>query len=473
METATKSSTALDRMALAAVYAGCPRDQVENFIRGKYAASPKQLEFHAACREADKPDGPTMICFGGRRGPGKSHAAFAQTVLDDCIRFPGLKVLFLRKIGKAAKESFEDLRQHVLFALPHEYSSHRGLLKLGNGSRVITGHFNSDKDIDAYLGVEYDAIVVEEANTLTSQKLTMLFGSLRTSKEGWRPRGYFTVNPGGVGHGHIKRQFVIPWRNREKTPEKDTRFIPAGVYDNPFVNENYRRYLEGLTGWLRQAWLEGNWDIAAGQFFTNWNDERHVLKPPYPSVPLDWMSWCSMDYGNVHPTVCHLLALSNEGDIYVVDEYAARRQLVPNNAKAIKNMLNRNDRSVASLRAFVAGSDVFAEKEAGEPTIAEKYKAAGIKLTTANSARISGAAQVLHLLGDEEHKIRQRLFIFDRCTRLIETLPTLEHDPKRPEDVLKVHVDEDGFGGDDAYDCLRYGLMSIPTKGGVSMVKYT
>jgi len=35
-------------------------------------------------------------------------------------------------------------------------------------------------------------------------------------------------------------------------------------------------------------------------------------------------------------------------------------------------------------------------------------------------------------------------------------LPSLQHDPNRPEDVLKVDADEDGVGGDDAADCLRY-----------------
>ena len=43
-----------------------------------------------------------------------------------------------------------------------------------------------------------------------------------------------------------------------------------------------------------------------------------------------------------------------------------------------------------------------------------------------------------------------------RCGRLIETLPALQHDPNRPEDVLKIDADEDGVGGDDCADCLRY-----------------
>ena len=58
--------------------------------------------------------------------------------------------------------------------------------------------------------------------------------------------------------------------------------------------------------------------------------------------------------------------------------------------------------------------------------------------------------------GDPENGVRPTLFIHSRCRRLIETLPSLQHDPNRPEDILKVDCDEDGIGGDDAADALRY-----------------
>ena len=32
----------------------------------------------------------------------------------------------------------------------------------------------------------------------------------------------------------------------------------------------------------------------------------------------------------------------------------------------------------------------------------------------------------------------------------------LQHDPNGPEDVLKIDADEDGIGGDDPADALRY-----------------
>jgi hypothetical protein len=76
--------------------------------------------------------------------------------------------------------------------------------------------------------------------------------------------------------------------------------------------------------------------------------------------------------------------------------------------------------------------------------------------------RVNGWAEILTRLGDSDSGIAPTLFIHRRCGRLIETLPALQHDPNRPEDVLKVDADEDGVGGDDAADALRY---LVATKG--------
>jgi hypothetical protein len=64
--------------------------------------------------------------------------------------------------------------------------------------------------------------------------------------------------------------------------------------------------------------------------------------------------------------------------------------------------------------------------------------------------------EVLHRFADPESGFPPSLFIHRRCSRLLECLPSLQHDPNRPEDVLKVDADEDGVGGDDAADTLRY-----------------
>jgi len=140
--------------------AGCPRDQLRNFLSAGVVLQPRQLAASAAARLCDQPDGPTAIGYGGARGGGKSHWLLAQMGADDCQRVPGLKCLLLRKVGKANLEQFEDLRRRLFGRLKHEFSAYRGVLSFKNGSRIIAGHFQSEKDIDAYLGLEYDIIGV-------------------------------------------------------------------------------------------------------------------------------------------------------------------------------------------------------------------------------------------------------------------------------------------------------------------------
>ncbi len=110
---------------------------------------------------------------------------------------------------------------------------------------------------------------------------------------------------------------------------------------------------------------------------------------------------------------------------------------------------------ISDVRRFVAGADVFSRQSDGS-TIAGQYSREGITLRPANMDRVNGWAAVREKLGDPAAGILPKMFIHRRCGRLVETLPALQHDPNRPEDVLKVDADEDGVGGDDAADALRY-----------------
>lgn len=435
--------------------AGCPRDQVKNFLRAGVVLQPRQLVASAAARLCDQTDGPTAIGYGGARGGGKSHWLLAQMGADDCQRVAGLKCLLLRKVGKANLEQFEDLRRRVFGKLKHDFSAFRGVLSFKNGSRIIAGHFQSEKDIDAYLGLEYDVIGVEEGTTLTSRKYQDISTCCRTSKPNWRPRIYSTTNPGGIGHAWYRTRFVLPMR---ESREVDTRFIPARVGDNAFNNPEYRKILEGLTGWQKRAWLDGDWDIAAGQFFTTFRRDVHVIEDFDDTRAVEWFA--ALDYGFAHYTVCLLGCRDGDGNTFIVDEHAERMWLPQRHATAIKTMLVRHkigDRKLelGDLKRFVAGADVFSRQSDGT-TIAAQYAKHGISLRCANTDRVNGWAEVMQGLGDIEADIRPTLFIQRRCARLIETLPALQHDPNRPEDVLKVDADEEGIGGDDAADTLRY-----------------
>ncbi len=465
----------LERFIRDAHRAGCPRDQVENLLRAGVVLQYKQLLASAAARECDADDGPTDIGYGGARGGGKSHWGLVQIAVDDCQRVPGLKCLVLRKVGKANKENFEDLRDKVLSNIEHEYRAREGILKFPNGSRIVLGHFQNESDIDAYLGLEYDIILIEEYTTLSDSKIKSIATCLRTSKPNWRPRLYCTTNPGGTGHANFKKKFVIPFRLGKQTT---TRFIPATARDNGFINKDYLMRLEALTGWEREAWLNGDWDIAAGQFFTNFIYPVHVVRPF--DVPKNWPMWLSCDYGFTHYTAFHLFAKA-DGIIFCVDEYGARKRHPEQHAQAVHAMVRRHGRRVSDLKCCVIGQDAFTKKEG--KSIADTYREAGIRFSVADMDRIQGASEIMQRLGDQQEyekimaeigeleptegelyqlaeALQPRLYIFSKCVHIIEQIPAMVHDSNRPEDVDKVDCGEDGEGGDDFYDSFRYGIMA-------------
>ena len=444
------------RFAAAVQAAGNPRDQVERLLRAGIVLQERQLVASAMARLCDADGGPTEVAYGGARGGGKSHWAIAQ-LTDDCLRYPGLKCLLLRKVGKANKENFQDLRTRVLPGVRTAYNKTEGTLTFANGSVIKTGHFQNDRDIDAYLGLEYDVILIEEATTLTKSKVDDILSCLRTSKPDWRPRAYLTTNPGNVGHAWFKARFLDPWR---RGAESDTRFVQATVKDNRFVDPGYKGKLERLTGWKRRAWLFGDWDIAAGQYFTTWRNAVHV-RAGLRAEP-HWRIWLALDYGFAHYTACYLLGEDGDGTVHVLDEHAERGWLVDAHCEAIRAMLARNGVEEHRVEAFVAGGDVF-RRESDGARVADDYARHGFTLQRANMGRTDGAAEFLRRLGDVDRDppIRPSLYVADRCSRLIACLPGLMHDANRGEDVKKVDCDDDGFGGDDFYDAVRYGLMHV------------
>lgn len=450
----------MDRLILTAREASVPKDQLERFLSFNYCPQPKQLMFHGACRSADVENGPDQIGFGGARGPGKSHAVFAQIALDDCQRVPGLKVLYIRKVAKNAREQFEDLRRVVLSAVAHSYNRSSGIISFPNGSRIVIGHFKNESDVDQYLGLEYDVIAIEEATTLSLSKYKTLRDSNRTSKPNWKPRIYASTNPGNIGHVWFKERFITPAR---RSTEKDTRFVFATVDDNKFIDGGYTKKLEDNTGWKLRAYRFGDWDIAAGQYFSTWNYDAHTCDPF--KIP-DYLDvWGSFDYGFTHPTASYLLS-EDDGELQVTGEHVMAKQVPAVHAVELKAIAARHGRDATQIPYF-AGADCFANRgDANAKTIAQQYLEYGIHLVQAHIDRISGWGELLKRLGDvtREVPIKPTIRIDRNCVKLIECIPALQHNPNKPEDVLKWDVDEEGSGGDDPGDSLRYGLTAKRTK---------
>lgn len=181
-----------------------------------------------------------------------------------------------------------------------------------------------------------------------------------------------------------------------------------------------------------------------------------------------------MDYGYNHWNMIYLHVQSPDGVIYTVAEIAHRKHLPAEIAADFKRRVASFGWSLNSLDAVLVGSDVFNRTGASEKSVGEQYKALGIRLEAAETgpgSRVDGAHHITKLLGKAERNIPPRWLVFENCEQLIETMGYLEKDPNRPEDVKKVDADDDGQGGDDAYDAARYGLYRkriTPITAGVS-----
>lgn len=429
--------------------AGIPRDQMENFLRGSYLPLPWAMKFHAAARQADIrgaaiTETPQLLC-GGARGPGKTHATMAQVGLDDCQRRPGLKVLFLRMIQRSAAEAFEDLVLRIFHGIPHHYGNNT--LSFPNGSRILMGGYHDERDIAKYLGIQYDAIVIEEATQLSQGKHESIGGSVRSAFEEWRPRTYLTTNPGGVGHVYIKGRFIEPYR---KKTEIFTRFFPSTYRDNPFLNPEYRVYLENLKGELGRAWRDGDWDVFEGQALPTFNYDRHTCD--WFELPANWPRWRSMDWGSAAPMCVLWWAL--DPDIlrcYIYREMYMTNLTDPQACEIILAMTPADE----TIPFTYADPSMWAKKtfENIVTSTADEFARHGVPLTRADNDRLSGKRKVdkaLANLPDGE----PGLVVFRNCPNIIRTLPELIRDKKNPEDV-------DTTGEDHGYDSIRYGLTNI------------
>ena len=476
-ETLIRSCTAL----------GMPMDQIENFYAGGYWPHPRQASFHAYCRLADSPNGPSQVAFGGARGPGKSHACLAQLTLDDARRFREIYALFVRKFMVGGVTQMRKLCSAVLAYTPYNFREHAGELTVFDATILIRG-FRNLSDIEGYLGQEYGIIIVEEATTLSAPKYQALRNSNRTADE-LRPRIYLSTNPGGVGHIWFKKRFVDVAEERDAVarrmlhekmmdapiaptsggpdsyfkalPQRERAvFVSATVEDNPTIDEDYQEKLEDNVGWELDAYRYGRWDIEAGLYFSSFDREIHVMEKPHrPLVNCRWM--LSHDYGWTHLSVFTLMAYWDDGTALCCATHAGNEMTEEQHSKAVKEMLiGWPQIDVPKLLSqIVSGVDVFAESTTG--TIADAYQEQGLTMVPANTDRVQGAARIQRMLGRPREGLTPSLYILASCEELIETFESLEKDPARPSDVKKVDRSATKMG-DDFYDSIRYNVMADP-----------
>lgn len=407
--------------------------------------------------------------YGGARGGGKSKG-LRDIFLLRRFEYPGSHGAIFRK-------SYPDLEaNHIrpLFedypALKEYWNDQKKIITLPNLSKLQFCYCANESDVESHQGREYHDLGIEEAGQWTENMITRLRGSNRSSKEGITPRTALTGNPGGIGHQYLKRVFVEKRYNEREIPS-DYNFIQALVQDNQALLRVDPGYINRLNAEpneaLRRAYLFGDWDVWAGQFFGEINRDVHLIDPI--AIPPHWAREGSYDFGFNHPAAFGWYAMDGDGNAYKYREFVKAQLRVD---EFIAEILKFDD--TRALIKITAGLDCWAKRSnlinkgqgSNPPTVAEEFMANGLLLSRANVDRVLGANQVRKYLAWQNKNgapKQPKLRIFNTCPITFDTLTRMQTDPDRPEDVLKVDaVEGDPNTGDDCYDETRYHLMSRP-----------
>ncbi len=384
-------------------------------VKFDISPSEKQAEFFASRTK--------FTAYGGARGGGKSWALRYKLVLL-CLRYAGIRTIIVRRTLSELREN------HVLPLFPiivknglAEYSETHKEFRFINGSVIKLGYLDSDNDLLQYQGQEFDIIALDEATQLQEKAFIVLCACLRGAND-FPKRMYLTCNPGGVGHAWVKRLFIDRAFRQGEEPD-DYKFIPARVFDNAALmknNPDYIKQLQILPEELRKAWLYGEWDAFAGQFFTEFDENIHTANV---DLPKNTVRYCAIDYG-LDMLAALFVAVDEAGRAFVYDEVYESGLIVSEASLRLQGKKTED-------MIFIAPADLWSRQKDSGKSIADLFAEQGIYLTKLSPSRISGWLALKEWLKIKDGKAD--MVIDKKCRNIIRCLPLLMHDKTVPEDA--------------------------------------
>lgn len=405
-----------------------------------------QMDFLAA--------GETDVLYGGAAGGGKSYA-----MLVDPLRFAhraAHRALILRRSMPELRELIDKSRELYPKAFPGcKYREVEKLWTFPSGAKVEFGFLERDADVYRYQGQAYSWIGFDEITHLPTEfSWNYLASRLRTTDSEITPYMRCTANPGGVGAGWVKKRYISPSMPNDSFVGDDgitRKFIPARLNDNPYLAEDgrYEQMLKSLPPTQRKQLLEGNWEVAEGAAFTEFDRDIHIIEPF--DIPLHWERVKGLDYGYASESACVWATIDpNDNTLIIYRELYRKNLLATELAEMLTNMELNDPMSVRG----VLDTACWSRTGTTGPTVAETLIQGGHKLRPADKNRIAGKIQIHEHLKVQPSG-RPRMQIFNTCPNLIRELQSIPLDKTNPEDV-NTHA------SDHAYDALRYLIMSRP-----------
>lgn len=415
------------------------------------------------------------VLYGGAAGGGKSYAMVA-----DPLRYannPLAKMLLVRK----STEELRELKSVSKFLYPQAVPGSKFMERdstwvFPSGATLWLSYLDRDDDVTRYQGQAFSWIGFDELTQwATPYAWNYLRSRLRASKNsGLDLYQRATSNPGGIGHSWVKKMFIDPapynqpfdatdietgevlrWSEEKGGgPLFKRRFIPATLFDNPYLSEDgmYEANLMSLPEHERRRLLEGDWGVAEGAAFSEFNPRVHVV--PEFDPPHNWTKFRACDYGYSSATGVLWFAIDPDNRIYVYRELYTSKVTAADLAYQILAM-ERGE----GIRYGVLDSSLWHNRGEVGPSLAEQMIIRGCKWRPSDRSKgsvLAGKNEVHRRLSIDPDTGEPSLFIMDNCRNLISQLPALPLDKSNPE-LVDTHAE------DHLYDALRYGLMTRPT----------
>lgn len=442
--------------------------------------SPKQKQFLQA-------SGKKYIAFGGARGGGKSWAIRIKAVLL-CLKYPKIKCMIIRRTYPELTENHinplcEMLRCHHSNKKERiaSYNDSKKNITFKNGSRILFRYCETEKDADRFQGTEVDILFIDEATHQSEDKFKKISACVRGVND-YPKRIYLSMNPGGEGHQWVKRLFIDRAYETGEEPD-DYMFIQSLVTDNKVLmeqNPDYLKQLEALPPKLREAWLNGRWDVFEGAFFEEFRtvpepqrcheagisvedalQERrwvHVIKPF--DIPKGWKIYRSYDFGFGKPFAVNWYAVDYEDTAYMILELYGCTGTPNDGVKWSPEQQFKEIARIEREHPYLAGKRI---QGVADPSIwdgsrgiaiIEEAEKQHLWFEKGINDRIPGWMQVHERLKFDDEGFA-KLYIFENCKDTIRTIPLMMYDEHKAEDLdtdLEDHI----------CDSLRYFCMSRP-----------
>ena len=415
---------------------------------------------------------------------GKSFAVRMKAILL-ALKHNGIKIMIVRKtypelMANHIKPFKETLRIGQKGSVA-KYNDSKKEITFVNGSTILFGYCDNDKDIDRYQGTEVDVLFIDEA-THHSEEIIKKFMACVRGVNKFPKRIYLTCNPGGKGHGYIKRIAIDKRYESGENPE-DYSFIQSLVTDNKALmreQPEYIKQLEALPPKLRQAWLEGRWDVFSGAFFEEFrltpepqkcyeagiSEEEallerrwtHVIKPF--EIPSHWNIYRSYDFGYGKPFSCAWWAVDEDDVAYRILELYGCTETPNEGLKWSPEVQFKRIKEIEDSHRWLKGKQIHG---VADPSIwdgsrgisvAEEADKHQLWFEKGINDRIAGWMQIHERLKFDENGYA-KMYFFDNCKAIIRCMPLMMYDEHKAEDL-------DTDLEDHCLDDCRYFCMMRP-----------